>query len=150
MTLVGKKNYRKMEKDGYVSHLVTDLITHLDNDPDPYFNGGHNWYFTGGCLEVLELDKTAYLFQVVGAKLNTLGKHSGWKMGGLSSKALTCICSCYRHLPVLGRNCQYGGHVQNSVCGADFSSVCQRPEDVSGARSQGGAFLSNGSYEGSF
>lgn len=43
-------------------------------DPDPYFFGSYNWYYTGGVLETASIVDEDFLFYVSGEKLNVFSK----------------------------------------------------------------------------
>lgn len=47
-------------------------------DPDPYFFGSYNWYYTGGVLETASIVDEDFLFYVSGEKLNVFSKWSGF------------------------------------------------------------------------
>lgn len=44
-------------------------------DPDPYFFGAYNWYYTGGALEIASIYDIEFLFYVTGQKLNVFSKY---------------------------------------------------------------------------
>ncbi|EGI58091.1 PREDICTED: uncharacterized protein LOC105153231 isoform X1 [Acromyrmex echinatior] len=39
-----------------VPKYIADIAELLDMDPDPYFEGTYNWYYTGGCLNYVQLN----------------------------------------------------------------------------------------------
>lgn len=44
-------------------------------DPDPYFFGSYNWYYTSGVLETASIFEDEYLFYVSGEKLNIFSEY---------------------------------------------------------------------------
>lgn len=44
------------------------------SDPDPYFYGSYNWYYTGGVLETVSISDTDFLFFASGTQLNIFSK----------------------------------------------------------------------------
>lgn len=57
-----------------MSHMMAKVIQVLDTDPDEYFQGGYNWYYTGGPLEVVQLDQQHFSLHIVGEQMNVLSK----------------------------------------------------------------------------
>ncbi|XP_025989120.2 uncharacterized protein LOC105193210 isoform X2 [Solenopsis invicta] len=57
---VHKKSIKwKRGSDGYsanVPRYIAEIAELLDMDPDPYFEGTYNWYYTGGSLNYVELN----------------------------------------------------------------------------------------------
>lgn len=51
------------------------MIELTNSDPDPYFFGSYNWYYTGGTLEVMPICGVDFLFYVNGPKLNIFSKY---------------------------------------------------------------------------
>lgn len=49
-------------------------------DPDPYFFGSYNWYYTGGTLEIASIFDVDFLFYVSGEKLNIFSKYCDCKI----------------------------------------------------------------------
>lgn len=47
-------------------------------DPDPYFFGSYNWYYTGGVLATASIVDVDFLFYVSGEKLNVFSKWSDY------------------------------------------------------------------------
>lgn len=54
------------------------MIKMVHSDPDPYFYGPYNWYFTGGNLEIISVDDVDFIFHVTGPNMNIFSK---WKLG---------------------------------------------------------------------
>ncbi|XP_036141300.1 uncharacterized protein LOC114253727 [Monomorium pharaonis] len=68
---VHKKSVKwKMEDNRYranVPRYVAEIAELLDMDPDPYFEGTYNWYYTGGSLNYVRLnDWDVLLFPFMG------------------------------------------------------------------------------------
>lgn len=61
------------QKGVYPMHLNT-LIELTVQDPDPYFFGSYNWYFTGGTLDVMTVNDVDFLFHASGPNLNVFSK----------------------------------------------------------------------------
>lgn len=53
----------------YVKHFAEEL----EKNPDKYFSGTYNWYFTGSNMIVMNMPTEDVLFHVTGEQLNTLG-----------------------------------------------------------------------------
>uniref|UniRef100_A0A1B0CHX2 Uncharacterized protein n=1 Tax=Lutzomyia longipalpis TaxID=7200 RepID=A0A1B0CHX2_LUTLO len=73
-----KRRKNKLSKLGkasrsgrYLMH-VAHMAELLKKDPDKYFSGLHNWYYTGGTLDCLADDKGMSLFSAFGSHLNGL------------------------------------------------------------------------------
>ncbi|KZC10848.1 PREDICTED: uncharacterized protein LOC107189068 [Dufourea novaeangliae] len=50
-----------------VPKYVADIAEIMNMDPDPYFEGAYNWYFTGGCVIHVRLNnKSVLLFPFMG------------------------------------------------------------------------------------
>ncbi|XP_077261778.1 TATA box-binding protein-associated factor RNA polymerase I subunit C-like [Temnothorax americanus] len=69
--VVHKKSIKwKRGSKGYsanVPRYIADIAELLDMDPDPYFEGTYNWYYTGGSLNYVQLnDWDVLLFPFVG------------------------------------------------------------------------------------
>lgn len=74
LDLPGKKGHQKNKALGYVPSIVAKVIDLQESDPDEYFQGYYNWYYTGGCLEVVEVDQVHFTFHIIGDKMNVLSK----------------------------------------------------------------------------
>lgn len=59
---------------GYEPRIFADLVNVMDSDPDEYFQGDYNWYYTGGSVDVAEVDGDFYTFHMTGDKMNVLGE----------------------------------------------------------------------------
>lgn len=69
--VVHKKSIKwKRGSNGYsanVPRYIADIAELLDMDPDPYFEGTYNWYYTGGSLNYVQLNGwDVLLFPFVG------------------------------------------------------------------------------------
>lgn len=67
---VSKKNKNHV----YSMHL-NNLMELTARDPDPYFFGSYNWYYTGGTLETATIYDIDFLFYVSGEKLNVFSEY---------------------------------------------------------------------------
>ncbi|XP_059621602.1 uncharacterized protein LOC132265119 [Phlebotomus argentipes] len=68
-----RREIRKLEKRRVYSKSVIQMANHLDNDPDKFFSGEYDWYFTGGTLDVLQHELYgAVAFWACGSALNDL------------------------------------------------------------------------------
>lgn len=61
----------------FVCNQVASIIRHLESDPDEYFDGAYDWYFTGGCLDVAEMDGYHFVFHAAGDDMKMLSECSG-------------------------------------------------------------------------
>lgn len=57
-----KKNGANKLHTGYVYKFARQL----EMDPDPYFIGEYNWYFTGGNMKVINLNGNDVLVHLTG------------------------------------------------------------------------------------
>lgn len=63
-------NIRKQNKDIVnLPHYIADLAIH--GDKNPYFDGHYDWFYTGGCLEAVEIQNKSLLIYAQG---NNIGK----------------------------------------------------------------------------
>lgn len=46
----------------------------MNGDPDEYFQGSYNWYYTGGCMDVVDMDGDQYIFHVSGENMSVLSE----------------------------------------------------------------------------
>lgn len=53
---------------------LNSLMELTAKDPDPYFYGAYNWYYTGGVLETASIVDVDFLFYVSGEKLNVFSE----------------------------------------------------------------------------
>ncbi|KYN08064.1 PREDICTED: uncharacterized protein LOC108776494 [Cyphomyrmex costatus] len=51
-----KKKIKWKSNTANVPKYIANLAELLDMEPDPYFEGTYNWYYTGGCLNYVELN----------------------------------------------------------------------------------------------
>ncbi|XP_076178174.1 TATA box-binding protein-associated factor RNA polymerase I subunit C-like isoform X2 [Ptiloglossa arizonensis] len=56
-----KWNRRKNVVTTKIPKYVTEIATIIDMDPDPYFDGVYNWYYTGGSVNHVQLNNTSVL-----------------------------------------------------------------------------------------
>lgn len=59
---------------------LNNLMELTTQDPDPYFFGSYNWYYTGGALETASIFDVEFLFYASGAKLNVFSKFQMWPL----------------------------------------------------------------------
>lgn len=55
------KKYVRKTKYGVLPKYMFDLSVQNLKDPDVYFNGNYNWYYTGGILDVCSIFKDEHL-----------------------------------------------------------------------------------------
>lgn len=63
-----------MNAEGFITANVVNVINHMETEPDKYFDGTYNWYYTGGCLDVTEMDGYHFIFHVIGEKMQILSE----------------------------------------------------------------------------
>lgn len=74
-TVKKKKEQVDVSKDCDVElKYVQQFAEELENNPDKYFSGKYNWYFTGSTMIVMNMPREDRLFHVTGDQLNKLGK----------------------------------------------------------------------------
>lgn len=61
-------------EQGFVCRDLVMMVRHLESDPDEYFEGAYNWYFTGGCLDVAEMDGYHFVFHASGDDMRILSE----------------------------------------------------------------------------
>lgn len=74
MNLSETNNKSKKGKDEVHSIHLNNLMELTVKDPDPYFFGSYNWYYTGGVLETANVLDMDFLFFASGEKLNIFSK----------------------------------------------------------------------------
>lgn len=80
---------KRLRKEGLYSIHLKNIIESIEQDPDPFFFGSYNWYYTGGNLEILPLeDNTDVLLHTSGANGNVLSKF-------LAIQFSPCICTIF-------------------------------------------------------
>lgn len=73
--LVQPKATELRQKSQIYSKHLNNVLELIENDPDPYFFGSYNWYYTGGSLEILPLDEnTDIMFHVSGQYSSNLSE----------------------------------------------------------------------------
>lgn len=65
--------------------MVKTFAETLESDPDKYFNGTYDWYFTGSSMDIVHVDGQEFLIHSEGNLLQNLSK-------------LEVRCSCSRVL----------------------------------------------------
>ncbi|KAG6797130.1 hypothetical protein HZU73_07516 [Apis mellifera caucasica] len=67
-----KWNHMKDIITAKIPKYVADLAQVIDKDPDPYFKGAYNWYYTGGSMNHINLhNKDILLFPFMGELVST-------------------------------------------------------------------------------
>ncbi|XP_043265581.1 uncharacterized protein LOC122405127 [Colletes gigas] len=56
-----KWNRKDKTVDAKVPKYVADMAAIIDMDPDPYFEGAYNWYYTGGSVNRIQFNNTNIL-----------------------------------------------------------------------------------------
>ncbi|KYN17477.1 hypothetical protein ALC57_10269 [Trachymyrmex cornetzi] len=70
-----KKKIKWKKCKANVPKYIADIAELLDMDPDPYFEGTYNWYYTGGCLNYVQLNGwDVLLFPFMGDLGRILGR----------------------------------------------------------------------------
>lgn len=70
-----KGKTKKGRNEIHSIHLK-NLMELTIQDPDPYFFGAYNWYYTGGVLETVSIADMDFLFFATGEKLNVFSKYN--------------------------------------------------------------------------
>lgn len=66
------KAFKRAFDNGYYSQNVVDFIAKLEQDPDAYFNGKYNWYYTGGTMDIIRQPYFDYLFFATGENMDQI------------------------------------------------------------------------------
>lgn len=70
------ENGRGTKTAGKVHSMhLNNLMELTIKDPDPYFFGSYNWYYTGGTLQTASIYDVDFLFYATGEKLNIFSKN---------------------------------------------------------------------------
>ncbi|KOC68409.1 hypothetical protein WH47_03567 [Habropoda laboriosa] len=87
-----KWNDTKSATTAKVPQYVADLAQIIDKDPDPYFEGAYNWYYTGGTVDYIQLHNVnILLFPFMGELVSAPLVNGGeclWKL--LLQKGAKC------------------------------------------------------------
>lgn len=59
-------------KQGIYSYNVVDFIRKLEQNPDIYFNGRYDWYYTGGTMDIIRQPYFDYLFFATGENMEKI------------------------------------------------------------------------------
>ncbi len=54
--------------------MVKKFAETLETDPDKYFNGTYDWYFTGGGMDIVDVDGQEFIVHSEGNELQNLSK----------------------------------------------------------------------------
>lgn len=68
------KKHKRNVAAGHHPSILVNIIKLIDSDPDEYFNGNYNWYYTGGSMDVGEIKERQYIFHMTGDKMNILSE----------------------------------------------------------------------------
>jgi hypothetical protein len=66
------KGCKKYEKKNVRFMSVAKFAEHLETDPDEYFNGNYDWYYSQGNLITVKFDDENYIMKVCGPHLDKL------------------------------------------------------------------------------
>lgn len=72
MLLLGSKTMRKQERNQIYSTDVALLAEYMETDPDPFFNGVHNWYYTGGNIITIKSNDNHLALHTVGKEQDSI------------------------------------------------------------------------------
>lgn len=64
----------QIPKDNVNTSMVKHFTEALEMDPDKYFNGTYDWYFTGGSMDIVDVDGQEFLINSDGNNLQNLSK----------------------------------------------------------------------------
>lgn len=54
--------------------MIKKFAETLESDPDKYFNGSYDWYFTGGSMDIVDVDGQEYVVHSEGNELQNLSE----------------------------------------------------------------------------
>lgn len=57
---------------GYYSQNVVEFMEKLDQDPDKFFNGRYDYYYTGGTMDIIRQPYFDYLFYATGENMDQI------------------------------------------------------------------------------
>ncbi|XP_004525890.1 uncharacterized protein LOC101453510 [Ceratitis capitata] len=90
-TLQNNKKFKTNERENSYHNSFFELAKRLECDPDPYFHGSYDYYYTGGNLCLL--DDGEHVLHVDGPNLNNLNVGILPKFRSFSRTFLDSICS---------------------------------------------------------
>ncbi|XP_037025066.1 uncharacterized protein LOC119066606 [Bradysia coprophila] len=67
-----EEEMKQIPKDNINTKMVKKFAETLETDPDKYFNGTYDWYFTGGSMDIVDVDGQEFLVHSEGNELQNL------------------------------------------------------------------------------
>lgn len=108
---------KKNKSNIYPKHL-NKLMELTVQDPDPYFFGSYNWYYTGGTLETASILDIDFLFYVSGEKLDIFSEFIS-SVPKLETEKLTdCLFDRFSQIDFKQRSTEigtFGQYIQSNL-----------------------------------
>lgn len=69
-----EEELKQIPRDNANTKMVKKFSEALESDPDKYFNGTYDWYFTGGSMDIVDVDGQEFLIHSEGSESQNLSE----------------------------------------------------------------------------